>query len=127
MELKTDFMKDEWVKMNNDQSSVRKVRDVIQESRRNYAELLGIATDLFERREEDIAQGLRSFQKLVPIPPQAWTISLMRRQFGNFPKARQHFQQQYGIKANNWETLVDRVNVVESALIHLGLGQRKMP
>lgn len=113
--------------MNDDRSSVRKVRNLIADSRRNYAELLSVTAQLVNHQEQDIAQRLVALNTLPLIPPQAWTLSLMRRQFQNFPKARKHFHQQYGVKANNWQTLVERVNAIEVALVHLGLGARTQP
>ncbi len=110
--------------MNDDKKSVHRIRDVLNRSRRNYAELLSVTAELVQAKEENIQNALTLLNSLPMIPSQAWTISSMRRQFTNFSNARKHFQSQYGIKANNWNTLVERVNIVEYALVHLGLNQR---
>ena len=113
--------------MDHDKAAVRKVTEVkalLQQSQRNHAELLTLTTNLLQAKEQELAQDLEILSHLAIIPPSAWTISTMRRQFGNFPKARQHFRQLYGVRANNWATLNERVNVIETAFVHLGLLSR---
>ncbi len=41
--------------------------------------------------------------------------------------AQAYFYQRYGVKAKSWRTLAERVNAVETALIHLGLAIRENP
>ncbi|AFY60469.1 hypothetical protein [Synechococcus sp. PCC 6312] len=110
--------------MEHDQAAVRKVSEVkklLHQSQRNQAELLTLTANLVQAREQELTQDLQTLSHLPSIPQSAWTISLMRRQFKNFPTARRHFRQLYDIRANNWQTLIERVNVIETALVHLRL------
>lgn len=110
--------------MNYDKAAVHKVTEVkelLQQSQRNHAELLTLTANLVQAKEQELAHNFHTLSQLPTIPNSAWTISTMRRQFQNFPNARQHFRQLYGVKSNNWQTLIERVNVIETALVHLGV------
>lgn len=113
--------------MQNNHRGTRKVTEVkalLQQSQRNQAELLTLTANLVQAKEQALAQNFQTLSKLPTIPESPWTISMMRRQFQNFPLARQHFRQLYDVRANNWQTLIERVNTIEAALVHLGVSER---
>lgn len=97
------------------------MRKTILESRRNYAELLATTAELVVAHEKNLDAAANN---LIVLPPQIWTIQKMKQDFPQFSRARSHFRKLYGVKATSWQHLVDRVNTIEMALVHLGFAYR---
>lgn len=102
-------------------SLAEEMEQTLKRARRNYSELLSTTAQLVIDREVHLDAAINSISVL---PSKAWTISLMRRQFETFAKARKYFETTYGIKASSWKVLVQRVNNAEGVLIHLGFAMR---
>ncbi|XFA73142.1 hypothetical protein RYO59_001380 [Thermosynechococcaceae cyanobacterium Okahandja] len=98
---------------------IESLETAIRGSRQSYAELLKVTTDLLSEREQ---QGYR-----IPLRAQPWTEAQLRKGFPSFRAAQAYFYQRYGVKAKGWRNLLERVNAVETALIHLGLAIRENP
>ncbi len=104
-----------------DLRQVAKVKEFFSQSPSSPLKPLTLRTNLATTKEQGSVQGLNFHSYLITIPNVAWTIRAMRNEFKNFPNARRYFHHLYGVKANNWQTLVERVNVIETALVHLGM------
>jgi hypothetical protein len=102
-------------------SIARRIRDNVARSRRTTSEILGAAAVLVEGHEQILQQLNAPVPELKQTP---WTIASMRKEFGSFTSARQHFLKLYGVRSRGWDTLLDRVNTIESALVHLGYRQK---
>jgi hypothetical protein len=99
----------------------QRIRDNVARSRRTTSEILGAAAELVQGHElvlEQLSSPLPSLRK------RPWTKSSMQKEFGSLKVARDHFSKLYSVKAASWDALVDKVNTIESALIHLGYRQR---
>ena len=102
-------------------SLANKIRDNVARSRRTTSEILG-ATAVLVRGHEQILEQLRA--STPPLPRSPWTVAKMKQEFGNFRVAQKAFLERYHVRASSWDVLVDRVNIIEAALIHLGYRQR---
>ncbi|ATS17650.1 hypothetical protein L5470_10315 [Synechococcus sp. PCC 6717] len=100
---------------------IENLETAIGASRRNYAELLSLTSELITERQQ---RGQHSWRSLSSQP---WTAAKLQKAFPSFQAARAYFYQRYGIKAKGWQTLAERVNTVEAALVHLGLAIRETP
>ena len=90
-------------------------------SRRVMAEVFGTSAELLQ----DQALILQDLSLTTPkLGKSCWTIFTLRREFKTFKMAQRHFKEIYGIRANSWSVLEERVNIIETALIHLDIQER---
>lgn len=101
----------------------QKIRDNVARSRRTTSEILG-ATAVLVRGHEQILEQLKA--STPPLQQTPWTVAKMKQDFGSFSAARKYFLESYNVRASSWNILVDRVNIIEAALVHLGYRQRSM-
>jgi hypothetical protein len=101
----------------------QKIRDNVARSRRTTSEILGAAAVLV-RGHEQILEQLKN--STAPLQRTPWTVAKMKQEFGSFRVAQKAFLELYNVRASSWEILVDRVNTIEAALLHLGYRERSM-
>ncbi len=100
---------------------IEDLETAIGASRRNYGELLAIASDLLVEK----AQALENHApQPIVLAAHPWTVARLQKTFHGFRAAQTYFRERYGLRANSWQVLADRANAVETALIHLGLAIR---
>jgi len=102
-------------------SLAQRIRENVAQSRRTTSEILGTAAELVQGHEQALQQ---LSAPLLLIRQRPWTVTTMKREIGGFRAAKNHFISLYGVKAHSWVALVDKVNAIETALIHLGYRQR---
>ena len=98
-------------------AKIAQLKENTARSRRVTAEVLGTAAELLQDQAlilQDLSLPTHSFRK------NCWTFSTLRKEFETFKIAQRHFKKVYGISANSWSVLVERVNLIETTLIHLG-------
>lgn len=98
-------------------SLAQRIRDNVARSRRNTAEILGVTAELIEEREKLLSAIT---PPLLALKGELWSVDRMREDFGNFRGAQKHFARLYGVQCRSWNALIDKVNTIEAALIHLG-------
>lgn len=103
-------------------SLAQRIRDNVARSRRTTSEILGAAAVLVQGHEQ-ILQQLNTY--VPPLRTTLWTIAAMKQEFGSFRIAQKYFLELYGIRACSWTILVERINTIEAALVHLGYRQRR--
>uniref|UniRef100_B8HYT7 Uncharacterized protein n=1 Tax=Cyanothece sp. (strain PCC 7425 / ATCC 29141) TaxID=395961 RepID=B8HYT7_CYAP4 len=101
-------------------SLAQRIRDNVARSRRTTAEILGVTAELMESHE----QAIEHLAATRSLPHQPWTVKTMQQTIGPFRQAQAHFLELYGIRAKGWVALVEKVNTVETALVHLGYRDR---
>ncbi|AFZ31275.1 hypothetical protein Glo7428_2774 [Gloeocapsa sp. PCC 7428] len=104
-------------------SLAQRIRNNVARSRRTTSEILGATSELVQAHERILEQLDTFNQPTLLAKRRIWTIAVMKREIGGFKAAKNHFAQAYGIKAKSWAILVDKVNTIESALVHLGYWQ----
>jgi hypothetical protein len=103
-------------------SLAQRIRNNVKHSRETTAEILEVTAKLVEIHEQTIQQ-LSTPLSLIRKKP--WTIPAMKQEIGEFRVAQKHFLELYGIHGRSWLALVEKVNTIEIALIHLGYRQRQ--
>ncbi|PPS40240.1 hypothetical protein [Chroococcidiopsis sp. TS-821] len=104
-------------------SLAQRIRNNVARSRRTTSEILGATSELVQAHERILEQLDTFNQPTLSAKRKTWTIAVMKRELGGFKAAKNHFAKIYGIKAKSWTALVEKVNTIESALVHLGYWQ----
>ncbi|MBE9169837.1 hypothetical protein IQ238_20680 [Pleurocapsales cyanobacterium LEGE 06147] len=104
-------------------SLAQRIRDNVVRSRRTTSEILGAASVLVQGHERILQQLNVSNTSMLSFKWKPWTVAAMKSKIGEFRVAKNHFLNLYGVKARSWSTLVEKVNTIEAALIHLGYWQ----
>ncbi|MES1025929.1 hypothetical protein ABN584_23840 [Gloeocapsa sp. BRSZ] len=104
-------------------SLAQRIRNNVARSRRTTSEILGATSELVQAHERILEQLSTTNAPTLPTKRKIWTIATMKLEIGGFKAAKNHFAKAYGIKAKSWATLVEKVNAIEVALVHLGYRQ----
>jgi hypothetical protein len=104
-------------------SLAQRIRDNVARSRRTTSEILGAASILVQGHEQILQKLNASNTPMLSVKWKPWTVAVMKSKIGGFRVAKNHFFNLYGVRARSWTALVDKVNTIEAALIHLGYWQ----
>jgi hypothetical protein len=102
-------------------AKIAQLKENTVRSRRVTAEVFGTSAELLQ----DQALILQDLSLPTPsLRKSGWTIFTLKREFKTFKMAQRHFKEIYGIRANSWSVLEERINIIENTLIHLGIQER---